>query len=273
MDENGEGTPVVEPTPAPRRPRVGIAIPHGSDLGYHKFHHARHRLMLHTAAQNIEIAEISIDRMEVAKARIELVRAAIGGDCTHVFFMDDDMIHPMDGLLKLLAHDVPIISGLYFNRIWPHAPQVYHDAQEPWNKGKFWPYMLNLDDCAKEPIMEADVVGAGCLLIKAEVFANVPEPWFQFCDNLGEDFYFCVAARKAGYKVLVDTGVQCLHIGTHEIGADLWRQILPSVVIEKEAGRMPPVGVETPAQLGPFQKVGGVEDDAEVHGDGQAGPS
>lgn len=218
--------------------RVAIAIPHGADIGPHKFHHAHQQMVLAAAAQGIQIAETYILRQEVAKARIDLVRSALEADCTHVFFLDDDMTHPPDALTKLLAHNLDIVSGLYLAREYPHTPQMYEDAIESHNIGKYW-MILDWEDGA---MVEAHAVGAGCLLVKTEVFRTLPEPWFIFLDNLGEDFGFCAAARRHGYKVLVDTSVKCSHYQLSEITVDMWQKLRPLVHLVKDGGDVKPVG-------------------------------
>lgn len=67
-------------------------------------------------------------------------------------------------------------------------------------------------------MVECDVVGAGCLLVRTEVFERLKKPWFNWTigedphnPGLSEDFYFCEKAKKAGYKILVDTSCLCGH--------------------------------------------------------------
>ena len=58
------------------------------------------------------------------------------------------------------------------------------------------------------------------LLVKFSVFEKIPEPWFLFGRNKegelvqGEDTYFCVQARKAGYDVWC-MDVDCKHVGEY----------------------------------------------------------
>jgi len=64
----------------------------------------------------------------------------------------------------------------------------------------------------------------GCMLIKANVFRTMAEPWFQIGYSpdwktfVGEDMYFCREAQKAGFKVYIDHDVskQVRHIGVLE---------------------------------------------------------
>ncbi len=51
----------------------------------------------------------------------------------------------------------------------------------------------------------------GCMLVHRNVFQSLKRPYF---DYEGEDYGFCGAARKVGYKIIALPSVQCGHIGT-----------------------------------------------------------
>jgi GT2 family glycosyltransferase len=123
---------------------------------------------------------------------------------THVFVLDDDILPPPDGLLRLLAHDVPIVSGLCVQRDPPHLPAAYRrgaDLHVPLTRF-----------CAG--LQSVDAVGAACLLVKTEVFQRLEPPWFEFAPGFSEDLFFCAQARRHGYEVLLDFAVQCGHLTT-----------------------------------------------------------
>ena len=66
-----------------------------------------------------------------------------------------------------------------------------------------------------------DWAGCDALLVSTEVFRTVPYPWFSLdwkfeeeqpiCPLATEDLYFYTKARQAGYRLYVDTAVQCDH--------------------------------------------------------------
>ncbi len=82
----------------------------------------------------------------------------------------------------------------------------------------------------KNALVEVDVVGAGCLLIKTELFkkldaSNPNKPYFQWGltrkdENTGkpllqmsEDFYFCDRLnRELGIKPHLATAIKCDHL-------------------------------------------------------------
>lgn len=154
----------------------------------------------------------------------------------YLFWIDDDVILPPDTLPKLLSHNVPIASGLYFMRKPPHLPVAYMESKDPLYRGRFW----SLDSFPENALFEVDAVGHGCTLIKREVYDSVPEPYYAWRDvyreaddsfrlsegltkeqaktqedkTLGEDLYFFSKCRLHGYKILLDTSVSCGHFGT-----------------------------------------------------------
>jgi hypothetical protein len=61
-------------------------------------------------------------------------------------------------------------------------------------------------------------VGAGCLLVKTDVFRHLEPPWFEFVPGFSEDSYFCAQARRHGFEVLLDFDVQCDHLTMLPVG-------------------------------------------------------
>ena len=137
------------------------------------------------------------------------------------FHYDSDVVPPRDAILKLMSRNQPIISGVYCRRSPPHSIPVMQ-------KNGNW-----VTEYPPNAIIEVDVVGAGCLLIHRSVlerFKQQPQrpgkTWFDWRVDMqgfmapelckSEDFCFCDHSRKLGYKVLVDTSIQCRHIGLGE---------------------------------------------------------
>ena len=139
----------------------------------------------------------------------------------HLFMLDSDVIPPPDAILRLLSHNQPIISGVYHRRSFPHGLPVMCRG------GKF------LESYPANAVIEVEVVGAGCLLIHRSVLEKLPaiDPargrhWFDWRvdmahmlppgEGMSEQFSFNLHARRHGYKILVDTSVQCRHVGLGE---------------------------------------------------------
>ena len=131
-------------------------------------------------------------------------------------FLDNDVIPPPDAITRLMAHDQPIISGMYSRRSPPHAVPVML-------KNGTW-----ITNFKKGSLIEVDLVGAGCLLLRRDFLQNFQpqrpgKHWFDWRVDLkgtglvdeecmSEDFTLCLAAKRQGYRVLVDTSVECKHV-------------------------------------------------------------
>lgn len=169
-----------------------------------------------------------IERLHVDRARNEIVDmvlhpevprppqypTGIGNrykDVSHILFVDDDMIFPPNGLMRLLSHKLPIVGGLYFARIEPHLPVVYRHVD-----GNQWVPVTEF--CAG--LQEVDAIGFGFCLVERTVFEKLPRPWFEFSDKMGEDMYFCQEAKKVGYPIILDADIKCRHMATIEIGEE-----------------------------------------------------
>ncbi len=152
-------------------------------------------------------------------ARESIVDQALEWGADYLFFIDSDVVleHPPNpniALRRLMDHNMPIMSGLYrakksgpnYN---PWAMWTFKSAKEAFEPVTEW----------KAKLVEVDVVGLGCCLIKREVFENTPKPWFRWeLDKApSEDFYFLLKAKTKGYKVIVDTTIRCSHIASMKI--------------------------------------------------------
>jgi glycosyltransferase involved in cell wall biosynthesis len=145
-----------------------------------------------------------------AAARNTIIKQGLENDCSHIFFMDDDMIFPPDTLLKLLAHDKPIVSALYLLRSFPHRPAFFDKAYDD-GKCKFTSLVKGLDGLVK-----GVNAGLGAVLISTEVFKKLEPPYVRlgeidkdgWCDDVG----FFNRCRKAGYDVWCDLNATVGHM-------------------------------------------------------------
>lgn len=171
----------------------------------------------------LKLADPSIDKIfrlsrgsPLPAARTLMVREALKENCTHVFFVDSDVIteeNPNVVLRALLECDVPIVSGLY---------RVKKKEGYTWGmwkkvKGGYVPVAQWTGNWIK-----VDAIPLGLCLIKTEVFRRIPEPWFYWEDpeGLSEDFYFSELAKKYGYELYVFTDIRAHHIGMFKVKAD-----------------------------------------------------
>jgi len=158
---------------------------------------------------------------DVAYAR-NLLAEKVKDVADYIFLVDDDVLPPINTITKLLSHNKDMVCGLYFANREPHFPQIFLKNKE--DKTKY--------DCVenykKDSLIEIDACGAGCMLIKAEIFKKLKLPYFWYIPKSedkprkGEDFYFCEKVKEAGYKIYCDTSIICKHIGKKLIGPEHW---------------------------------------------------
>ena len=157
----------------------------------------------------------------IANQRAELSLDAMQENCSHVLFVDSDMRFPQDMIGRLLKHDLDIVATNCARRRMPTGPtaQLY---KENGDRELVW----TMSDSTG--LQEVGSVGMGVMLIKANVFAALSEPWFETPwrhdkrGYIGEDVFFCQKAAAAGFKIHIDHDVskEIGHIGTFEFKHD-----------------------------------------------------
>lgn len=169
--------------------------------------------------QGLKVYAMGItERVVVDWARNDLARIATHKKCdytgkhyTHFLWLDSDHIFNPDLAVCLARHfakkDVDICSAVYYMRSGPTMPVVYVKDESP---DEYMHYPLII---VPESLFVADAVGFGACITKRDVFVKTPEPWFTIDAKAGEDISFCVAAKKAGFKVWVDGSYRLGHIG------------------------------------------------------------
>lgn len=172
---------------------------------------------------------IGLAGMPFDMARNTACMRALDMGVDNLLFLDSDVIPPPDAVHRLLRHNLPIVSGVYCRRSPPHSVPVML-------KGGQWVYDLPDDKkIPGYPLLEVDLVGAGCLLISTDVLRSLPPQrsgchWFDWRVHLrgteghppetclSEDFTFNVHAKKHGVPTLVDVSIRCKHVGNAEFG-------------------------------------------------------
>lgn len=147
---------------------------------------------------------------EVGEARNEIVAKALAIEeddpsvrCSHVFFVDDDVLLHPDCLLKLASHHRPIVSGLYYAKTSVPQPLVlsgeYGGTPVTWTPGD---------------LVECFAHGMGCTLIEAEVFRRLRDETDLGVDPHGYPNWF-TTTRDAG--LLTATGERAVFNQTEDV--------------------------------------------------------
>lgn len=159
----------------------------------------------------------------IAEVRNALVTQSLDQGCTHILLMDTDQVYyTRDMITKMLDLNLPVVGTVVHRRGVPYDPLVMRG--EP-DKYVFIPD----EEVFSGEVIEVDATGMGCILIKTEVFFDIPQPWFEKIPGteghktLGEDINFCWKLRQAGYKIFVDTSIKISHLIIFEVDELLYK--------------------------------------------------
>lgn len=180
----------------------------------------------------------------IYKGREKVVDQVLETDATHLMFVDSDETFVPETAIQLLRDDLPIVSGVVYQRNPPPAPCIYKRVPDsiyhfPMAKElQAWfkensipnftgPAVLSLPD--EIGIWEVDEVGTGCLMIKREVLEAIDEPRFDVLPGhfwgMTTDILFCRRAKEAGFNIYADLRVQCGHLTEYAVTARDFRHV------------------------------------------------
>lgn len=158
---------------------------------------------------------LNVDSTMIEAARNILVDRFLRRKSDFLFFVDSDMLLPVNIIENLIQHDKDVVSGIYFGRSQMGETHVMASVEVD---GEYKPI-----NSFPAGLIEVDAVGLGCCMLKKEVVEKVSDseydkPLFlnKFISRdkmVGEDFYFCELLRKNGFNIFVDPAIQCGHIG------------------------------------------------------------
>ena len=162
------------------------------------------------------------------EARNFLVKEALAKGVKYIFFVDDDTAPPFNAIQKLMYEldqdpDLGAIGGVYCTKSNPPVPVVIAED----GGGPHWNWTLH-------DVFPCIRIGTGCVMIRASVFKDIPEPWFRDVDSLDvaiedglveptvnrnvmskfhmtDDVYFFRKFVNAGFKLKAHGGVLPVH--------------------------------------------------------------
>lgn len=142
-------------------------------------------------------------------------------DYDKIMWIDSDIIFKPDDFFRLLKHDKPIVSGLYYKMNGPtinHTPLEFACAKKNNNSSAD---SLTLNDIeGKKELIEVRGNGMGFMMVNKGVFETINYPWFEprkiYYEKSGvedaaafysEDINFQLKAKKCGIKSFVDPNI------------------------------------------------------------------
>lgn len=149
--------------------------------------------------------------------RERLATMALELGAEYMLWLDSDIVFPATTAVRLMAHNEPIVAANYVRRQFPAKGVAYGTIGE-WEK----PIPFDVQD----ELVEIEGIGMGCILMKTDIFKEIPKPWFEFGwspdsnDFLGEDMILCQKIAHAGYIIKLDTALsqELRHLGTYGFG-------------------------------------------------------
>jgi hypothetical protein len=156
--------------------------------------------------------------------RNSLVEEALEEGATHILWIDSDMRFPKDVIQQMLDRDLDIVAANCSRRKHPAAFIALNADDE---RG-IYTVETTPDSTGVEEII---AVGFGVMMVRAQVFRDMPKPWHKLIWNsrdekfVGEDMAWCHGARDAGYAIHIDHDLSkhIYHTGMHEFGCeDIW---------------------------------------------------
>jgi hypothetical protein len=147
--------------------------------------------------------------------RNDIVEKALSEGATHLLLCDVDQIYPVNLVTKLLSHNLPVVGARVHRRYAPFDSLILRKVEIDERTNGYEP----IDDWEEGELLECDATGGGCVMYNMEVFRKIPKPWFEFKKQeggavIGEDILMCQKIKAAGYKIFVDTSLECGHLTT-----------------------------------------------------------
>lgn len=139
----------------------------------------------------------------------------------YLFSIDSDISFESDTLMKMLNHNVDIISGLYIQRIpGTHQIEIYkHNERGGYTN-------IRYEEIKDKGLVKIAGCGMGCTLIKAEVMKEIEYPQFVYhsaidhAHTISEDIDFCRKVNEKGFQIYTDTSIKCTHRGSSDYVID-----------------------------------------------------
>lgn len=136
-----------------------------------------------------------------------------------ILWVDSDIEFDPNDVDKIIARNLPIVAATYPFKGTSNPTCLPREAAQ-----------------SEQELVQIDFAATGFLYTKAEVFFKIKEkmhlplcnidtnpmvPFFQpmvFWENgrwhyVGEDYSFCLRARKSGYNIILDNSIKLGHIG------------------------------------------------------------
>lgn len=184
---------------------------------------------VHEVTETTQAKDKPCIRQRLVNSRNLLRKIFLESDCTHLFFIDSDVIVPKFAVQRLLEANEDIVSGVYWqmDADGNGRPVVYkyidtdsylanlHNMAIPLELNDLVPSrVLGLED---EPMVSA--IGFGCVMLSRKIMED--DRWqFRYDESTGatEDMWWSIDVKNLGYNIYCDTAVLCNHFPKPWVG-------------------------------------------------------
>lgn len=156
---------------------------------------------------------------DCAKARNVISKKAIDGGYDYVMMVDSDTIVPKDAITNMLDPVADVVIGCCPRKNTKDRMTALFSAKDNL-KGKGFHVAMSYDELQGDERIELKGGGFACVLINTKVFEKMVYPYFKYVVHedgsaLSEDLYFCVNAKKEGFRIEADPRVKCGHLARY----------------------------------------------------------
>ena len=151
-------------------------------------------------------------------ARNEYVKQFLASDCDILWFLDSDVIPPINVLDLVTVHGEKWkLAGAPY-AVWmtppgDDSPSVVYTCYLKGDNGGLYASAI-----PEQGLGWVDGIATGCIFIHREVLEKLSEPYFEFkydektrCVVEGEDLGFCKKTADLGYRFFIDYSMVCHH--------------------------------------------------------------
>lgn len=158
----------------------------------------------------------------VDKNRNEISEKFLASDSQYLLMIDSDMTFEVSYLDKMIqmSKEFPdaVVSGLAFMGHPPSFPIAFMREEDKYKPISKWP-----DGC-----FEVDILGTYGMLIPRHILEKLGDKPFSRMGDLAEDFSFCIRAKEAGFKFIIDPEIKMGHMRARAVTyEDFERTVLP----------------------------------------------
>lgn len=160
---------------------------------------------------------LAVRKLYLAASMTKMCESAMQRDgWDRMVVLEADMMPKPDALNRIAQYpddQLDIVGCMYFQHALPHDPVVYSQFDENHFTAL---HRSQVDEMMAAPgLYPVDAVGMGFTSIHRRVFDNWdPDTilWGGEKADLGHDMWFCREARRQGFTVHVDSGLECGHL-------------------------------------------------------------